>query len=249
MTESTRDSRSGSRHEWFVTTHWSVVLASRRSDSTQARAALEKLCQIYWYPLYAFVRRLGHRSYDAEDLVQGFFERCLEKNYLNAADQAKGRLRSFLLLALKRFLANERDKACTRKRGSGHIPVALDALSAEARYALEPTDRLSADKLYERRWALTLLETVLARLEHEQAAAGRLAGFEQLKECLTSGGRGEPYAQLAAKLGMTEGAVKVAVHRLRQRYRQLLEEEIAHTVASPDEVIEERRYLLSVLSL
>ena len=249
MPDTANDSSSSSRHEWFVTTHWSVVLASRRNDSTQARAALEKLCQTYWYPLYAFVRRLGQNSHDAQDLVQGFFERCLEKNYLAAADRAKGRFRSFLLLALKRFLANEWDKARSRKRGGGHMPVALDALSAEERYALEPADRLSADKLYERRWALTLLETVLAGLEHEHAAAGRSASFEQLKECLTSVGRSAPYAQLAVKLGITEGAVKVAVHRLRQRYRQLLEDEIAHTVSSPEEVTEERRYLLSVLSL
>ena len=239
---------SHSRHQWFVTTRWSVVLAAGHGDSTRARAALENLCQTYWYPLYAFVRRLGHTPHDAEDLVQSFFERCLEKNYLGAADRAKGRFRSFLLLALKRFLANEFDKARARKRGGAQPPIALDALTAEQRYALEPADRLSADKLYERRWALTLLEHVLARLRDEQAAAGRLTAFEELKDFLVSGGRGTPYADLAARLDTTEGAVKVAVHRLRQRYRALLQEEIAQTVSSPDEISEERHYLLSVLS-
>jgi RNA polymerase sigma-70 factor (ECF subfamily) len=223
------------------------VLAAGRGDSTRARAALENLCRTYWYPLYAFVRRLGHSPHDAEDLVQGFFARCLEKNYLKAADQAKGRFRSFLLLTLKRFLANEWDKGRARKRGGGQIMVELDALRPEERYALEPADQLSADRLFERRWALTLLETVLRRLREEQEAAGRLAAFEQLKDCLISGARGTAYAQLAAQLGMSEGAVKVAVYRLRRRYRELLEAEIANTVSSPELVSEERRYLLLVL--
>jgi RNA polymerase sigma factor (sigma-70 family) len=231
----------------FATTHWSLVLAAGRSDSTQARAALETLCRAYWYPLYAFVRRLGHTPHDAEDVVQGFFALCLEKNYLSAADQAKGRFRSFLLVALKRFLANEWDKRHTRKRGGGTPPISLDALTAEQRYALEPADRLSADRLFERRWALTLLDTVLARLREEQAAADCLQVFELLKDSLTAGERATPYAELATRLDTTEGAVKVAVHRLRRRYRELLEAEIANTVSSPAEVIEERRYLFSVL--
>jgi RNA polymerase sigma-70 factor (ECF subfamily) len=231
----------------FCTTHWSIVLAAG-NDSTRARHALEKLCQTYWYPLYAFVRRLGHSPHDSEDLVQSFFAQCLEKNYLGAADQAKGRFRSFLLIALKRFLANEWDKARTLKRGRGAPPISLDALTAEQRYALEPAEQLTADRLYERRWALTLLDKVLSRLREEQIAAGRNSAFELLKDSLTAGREGAPYAELAARLGMSEGAVKVAVHRLRQRYRELLEAEIANTVASPEEVAEERRYLLSVLS-
>jgi RNA polymerase sigma-70 factor (ECF subfamily) len=236
-----------SRHEWFLTTHWSVVLAAGRSDSTRARQALETLCRAYWYPLYVFVRRLGQAPHDAEDLVQSFFAQCLEKNYLGAAEQAKGRFRSFLLIALKRFLANEWDKARARKRGGSTPPISLDALTAEQRYALEPSERLSADRLFERRWALTLLEQVLARLSAEQIATGRADAFEVLKECLT-GGRETSYAELATRLGTNEGAVKVAVHRLRRRYRELLEAEIANTVGSPEEVAEERRYLLSVLS-
>jgi RNA polymerase sigma factor (sigma-70 family) len=232
----------------FGTTHWSVVIAAGRVDSTRARDALEKLCQSYWYPLYVFVRRSGRNPHDCEDLVQAFFAQCLEKNYLGAADQAKGRFRSFLLIALKRFLANEWDKERARKRGGGTWSISLDALTAEQRYALEPAERLSADHLFERRWAMTLLENVLTRLREEQTAAGKGAAFELLKDALTSGARGTPYGELAQRLGLTEGAVKVTVHRLRQRYRELLEVEIANTVASPDEVAEERRYLLSVLS-
>lgn len=248
MLESRQDSSPSSRHEWFVTTRWSVVLRAGRGDSSGARAALQTLCQTYWYPLYAFVRRLGHSAPDAEDLVQGFFERCLEKNYLGAADEAKGRFRSFLLLALKRFLANEWDRARTRKRGGGQPLVALDGLSPEQRYALEPANEASPDKLFERRWALTLLEQALARLRAEQVAAGRRAVFEALKDCLAAGGRGLQYAELGKRLGMNEGAVKAAAHRLRQRYRELLEEEIAQTVSSPEEIREERQYLLAILS-
>lgn len=232
----------------FCTTHWTDVLAAGRIDSTRAHLALEKLCRTYWYPLYAFVRRVGHSPHDAEDLVQAFFTQCLEKNYFGAADQAKGRFRSFLLIALKRFLANERDKTNTRKRGGRLKSISLDSLTGEQRYALEPAEHLSADRLFERRWALTLLENVLARLREQQLARGKGESFELLKDSLTAGERGVAYAELAERLGTSEGAVKVAVHRLRQRYRELLEAEIAHTVASPGEVAEERRYLLTVLS-
>ncbi len=237
-----------SQPQWFVTTHWSVVMAAGRGDSTRARAALEKLCKNYWYPLYAFVRRLGHGAHDAEDLVQSFFAVCLEKNYLSAADETKGRFRSFLLLALKRFLANEWDKARTLKRGGIQTTISLDSLTAEQRYALEPAEPLTADKLFERRWALTLLDQVVTRLRDEQAAAGKVTQFEQLKECITAAGRGTPYTELATRLGTTEGAIKVMVHRLRQRYRELLEAEIANTVSSPEEIDTERRHLLAALS-
>ena len=234
---------SSSRPEWFLTTHWSVVLNARAADSKKAKAALESLCRAYWYPLYAFVRRQGQSPHDAEDLIQGFFAQCIEKNYLHTADQQKGRFRSFLLVALKRFLANEWDRARTRKRGGDRQIISLDA---EERYAAEPADSLTPDKLFERRWALTLLENVLEKLKAEQAAAGRLAIFSELQPVLTS--RGTPYTELAKRLGLTESAVKVAVHRLRQRYRELLEAEIADTVSSPAEIAEERRYLLRVLS-
>lgn len=247
MAETSHRSTHSRQPEWFVTTHWSVVQAVGE-NSSKAQAALEQLCRAYWYPLYAFVRRLGHGPHDAEDLVQGFFAACLEKNYLGAADRRKGRFRSFLLLALKRFMANEWDRQRTRKRGGDQTVISLDSLDAEQRYALEPADRLSADKLFERRWALTLLDKVLARLAAEQAATGHAATFAHLKEFLTSQGRGTPYAELAERLGLSEGALKVAIHRLRKRYRDLLEEEIAHTVATPEEIAEERRHLLAALS-
>lgn len=223
-------------------------MAAAHGGNLQAGEALEKLCATYWYPLYTFVRRLGHNSHDAEDVVQGFFAQCLEKNYLHSADQGKGRFRSFLLIALKRYLAKEHEKSRAHKRGGGRTMIALDGLAAEQRYALEPAEQLSADKLYERRWALTLLEQVLSRLRGEQAAAGRLEAFEQMKEFLQSGGRGTPYSELASRLGASEGSVKVAIHRLRSRYRELLDEEIAHTVATVEEIEEERRHLRKALS-
>lgn len=238
---------SPSTGEWFVSTHWSVVAAAG-ADTTQARAALENLCRTYWYPLYAFTRRLGHLPEDAEDAVQSFFTECIEKNYLAAADESKGRFRSFLLVMLKRFLAKQWHKSTAKKRGGGAALVELDALSAEQRYAVEPVQRLGPEELYERRWALSLLETVLRRLEEEQREGGRYKIFKQLKETLVSSARGTPYAALGEKLGMSEAAVKVAVHRLRERYRALLDIEIANTVASREEIDEERRYLLSVLA-
>jgi RNA polymerase sigma factor (sigma-70 family) len=248
MPDAPIDSSTRARHEQFVTTHWSVVMTAAHGENLQAGAALEKLCKTYRYPLYAFVRRRGHTSHDSEDAVQGFFAQCVEKNYLHSVDQAKGRFRSFLLLALKRYLAKEHEKSHTRKRGGGQTMIALDGLEAEQRYALEPAEQMTADKLYERRWALTLLDHVLSRLREEQAAGGRLAAFEQMKEFLQSGGRGTPYSELASRLGASEGSVKVAIHRLRRRYRELLDEEIAHTVATPEEVVEERRHLRKALS-
>jgi DNA-directed RNA polymerase specialized sigma24 family protein len=242
-----RNSNS-SRQEWFVTTHWSVVRAAARLDSKRAQEAWEALGRAYWYPLYAFVRRLGHGPHDAEDLVQGFFAQALSKNFLGVADQAKGRFRSFLLLALKRFLANEWDRKRARKRGGAIPALSLDSLTAEQRYALEPADQLTADRLFERRWAMTLLENVLTKLREEQGEAGRGETFAVLQDCLTGDGRSAAYHKLVTRLGISEGAVKIAVHRLRRRYRELLQVEIASTVGSPEEVDDERRYLLSVMS-
>ena len=238
---------TGTPGQWFLTTHWSVVQAAG-GDSTRSRMALEQLCQTYWYPLYAFARRTGLNAHDAEDSVQSFFLKCLEKDTLNAADQSKGRFRSFLLIAFKRFLSNEREKLSARKRGGDRVVVELDSLTAEQRYATEPVEMDSAEKLYERRWALTLLEQVLKRLENEQANAGHAESFSAMKEFLTGAGRGTPYSELAVKLGTTESSIKVSVHRLRKRYRELLEAEIANTVSTPEEVEEERRHLLSALS-
>jgi RNA polymerase sigma factor (sigma-70 family) len=232
----------------FATTHWRVVLAAGRSDSSHARDALAHLCQIYWYPLYAYVRRQGHSPEDAQDLTQEFFARFLEKSYLDDVDRAKGKFRSFLLASLKHFLANEWDRAKALKRGGGRAFISLDDQSGETRYGLEPADSLSADKIFERRWALTLLEQVLAHLRTEYMARGKTRLFDELKICLTGEKSSIPYAELGSKVGMTEGAVKVAVHRLRQRYRELLRAEIGKTVASPEEVDQELRYLFAALS-
>lgn len=239
---------SSQKQGWFVTTHWSVVAAAGGLDSSRSRAALENLCRTYWYPLYAFARRQGHKPHDAEDLVQGFLSQCIEHGYLAVAEESKGRFRSFLLIMFKRFLANDWRRSTARKRGGGASPVELDALTAEQRYAVEPPDTLTPEQMYERRWAMTLLDAVLSRLEAEQKAAGRTATFNELRELLVVRAAALPYAEIAGRLGTTENAVKVAVHRLRQRYRELLEAEIANTVSSPDEVEDERRHLLSVLA-
>ena len=223
-----------------------VLLAGR--DTTRAQAALETLCQTYWYPLYAYVRRRGHPPEDAQDLTQEFFARLLEHNWIGRADQQKGRFRSFLLSAMNHFLADEWDKAHAQKRWSGLAPVPLQFDTAETRYGHEPSDNATPEQNYERRWALTLLEKVLNRLRTEYHQEGREVFFAALHPYLVGEGNDQPYAKLAVKLGVTEGAVKTAVYRLRQRYRQLLRDEIAQTVAEPDEVDEELRHLVSVLS-
>ena len=232
----------------FVTTQWTAVLAAGRSDSTHAQAALEQLCRAYWHPLYAFVRWQGHDEQDAQDLTQEFFARLLEKHYFGEVEREKGRFRSFLLAAMKHFLANEWHRANAQKRGGGQKFVPLDAGDAETRYGVDPAHLESPDRLFERRWALTLLDLVLARLRAEHEAAGKAELFDALKGCLT-GDRAElPYAELGSKLGLSEGAVKVAVHRLRQRYRGLLRAEVAHTVASEQEVEDELRHLFHALA-
>jgi RNA polymerase sigma factor (sigma-70 family) len=218
------------------------------TDSPQAHQALETLCRNYWYPLYAYVRRQGHSAHDAQDLTQAFFARLLEKNYLADVQREKGRFRSFLLASLKHFLANEWDREQALKRGGGKRLIALDEDSAESRYKLEPKDEVSADKIYERRWALTLLDQVLAKLRGEFERDGKLEQFETLKQYLSAGRTSVSYAQAADKLGMNEGAIKVAVHRLRKRYRELLRAEIAQTVATASEVEAEIRYLFAALS-
>lgn len=236
------------RYATFVTTHWSVVLAAGRSDTTRAQAALARLCQAYWYPLYAYVRRRGYQPHDAQDLTQEFFARLLAQNWLAQADRERGRFRTFLLAALSHFLANEWDKARAKKRGGEVQLVPLQLDSAETRYGQEPADPLTPEQIFERRWALALLDEVLSALRTEHAAAGTEEMFDALKPCLVGDRQTQPYAALATKLGMTEGAVKVAVHRLRQRYRQLLREEIANTVANPGEVDEEMHHLFAVLA-
>jgi len=232
----------------FTPTHWSVVVAAGRSDSTHARVALEKLCRAYWPPIYAFVRRQGHNPHDAQDLTQEFFARLLGKNYLADVDRAKGRFRSFLLASLKHFLANEWDKARAQKRGGGQVLIPIDAASVESSCGFEPADLTTAEKTYERRWALTLLDQVLRRLRADYARDGKENLFEQLKPTLTEASRTVGYAEIAVRLNSSEGAVKVAVHRLRQRYRELLRAEIGETVATPGEVEDEIRNLFAALA-
>ena len=233
----------------FTPTHWSVVLAAAsQRDSTSARDALEKLCRNYWVPIYAFVRRQGQSPHDAQDLTQEFFARLLEKNYLADADRAKGRFRSFLLASLKHFLANEWDKANAQKRGGGRVLISIDADAVETAFGAELAHELTADRIFERRWALALLDQVLRRLREEYQRDGKEKQFEQLKQTLTEASRSVPYAEIGARLSISEGAVKVAVHRLRQRYRELLRAEIADTVADPAEVEDEIRNLFAALA-
>jgi DNA-directed RNA polymerase specialized sigma24 family protein len=227
----------------FATTHWTVVLAAGRRSTPQSNRALEELCRNYWYPLYAYVRRHGHSKEDAEDLTQGFFASFLKRNYLEGVSSEKGRFRAFLLGSLKHFLANEHDRAGRQKRGGGVAPLSLDWQDADTRYQIDPADRLAPDKLYDRAWAVTLLEQVIARLRAECAAEGRAALFDQLKPFLMVGKSDIPYADAAARLGLNEGAARVAVHRLRKRYRELLRAEIAQTLTDPADLDEEMRAL------
>lgn len=231
----------------FVTTHWSVVLTAGSSDTTRAHQALAKLCQTYWYPLYAYVRRRGFSPPDAEDMTQEFFARFLEHDWVANADREKGRFRSFLLSAMNHFLANEWDKAQAQKRGGGATLLPLEFNTAETRYSREPADNVTPEQHFERHWALTLLATVTSRLQAEYEQDGKGELFTALNPCLVGDRTSQPYEELARKLALSEGAVKSAVHRLRQRYRQLLREEIAQTVAQPGEVEEELRHLIAVL--
>ena len=230
----------------FTTTHWSVVLAAQ-GPTPAAQAALEKLCRTYWRPIYGFVRRQGTAPEDAADLTQGFFALLLERRDLDAVRKEKGRLRSYLLTSLKHFLTNERNRAIAIKRGEGQRLIPLDELRERERAGFEPADTSTADQIYERRWALALLDQVLTRLGDEYRAAGNVILFERLKALLTDEPDRLSQAQIADELGMTENAVKQAFHRLRERYRQLLREEIAHTVMAPGDIEDELRHLIAVL--
>jgi len=240
----------------FAATRWSVVLAAAGQAGADGgpdvltRRALEELIQAYWFPLYAFVRRqgsLGETPAAAEDMVQEFFARLMEKKYLAQIDRSKGKFRSFLLAAVKHFLSNERARDRAQKRGGGRAVIALDALAAEARYAVEPADDMTPERLFDRRWALAVLELVLERLRREYAEGGKAKLYEAIEPCLTCGAGAVDYVQVSRELKMTEGAVRVAVHRLRRRYRDLLRYEIAQTVDSPGQVEEEISYLLNCL--
>tara|TARA_R110002096_G_scaffold44670_2_gene120916 strand:+ start:1595 stop:2362 length:768 start_codon:yes stop_codon:yes gene_type:complete len=232
----------------FATTHWSLVLAAQGNDSIPAGRALANLCETYWYPLYAFVRRKGHSSHDAQDLTQAFFEKLLEKNYLGDVVQEKGRFRSFLLVSLKHFLANEWKRSQAAKRGGGTVLLSLDDTEAEARYQREPAEDMNAERLFERRWAMTMLDLVMSRLREEMAATNKLDLFNELKDRLSGGGDAESFAESGKRLNLSEGAARVASHRMKKRYREILRESIGETVADPSEVEDEIRYLIAILS-
>lgn len=236
------------RRPAFVTTHWSVVLTAARSDTPHAQEALARLCETYWYPLYAYVRRRGHSAEDAQDSTQEFFCRLLAGNWVSDADRTKGRFRTFLLTALNRFLTNEWDRARAEKRGGHAVPVPLDTDMAESRYCADAGDALTPDRLYDRQWAMTLLERALTRLEAEHQRLGKAAEFTALSPALTADRGDIPYALMAAQLGLNEPATRMAVHRLRKRFREVFREEIAQTVAQPGEVEEEIRHLLAALA-
>ncbi|MBW3598865.1 MAG: sigma-70 family RNA polymerase sigma factor [Planctomycetes bacterium] len=231
----------------FATTHWSLVLEAGRRSSPQVRRALESLCEAYWYPLYAYVRRSGRQPAEAQDLTQEFFLRLVEKDYLAAADPDRGRFRNFLLVMFKRFLAHERQREGAQKRGGDRRTISFDFTVGEERFSREPADDWTPERVYQRRWALALLDRVLARLEADYAAKGRGPLFHALKGVLTAAAQTLAYAEAAESLGLSEGAVKVAAHRLRRRYRDLLREEVAHTVQQPEDVDDELNHLLEAL--
>jgi len=243
--------RTGSSNQsppLFATTRWSVVLKARDQSCPDSAAALETLCRAYWYPLYACVRRQGHSPPDAQDLTQEFFARLLAKDYLRVVAPEKGRFRAFLRVALRRFLANQWDRVRARKRGGGQAPFPLDGALAEQRYGQEQASVLGPDRIYERRWAMTLLEQTTNRLRADYAAAGKTAEFDHLKVFLTAERGAIPYGEVAAALKSTEGAARVAVHRLRKRFREVFRAAVADTVSEPGEVDDELRHVVAVLS-
>jgi RNA polymerase sigma-70 factor (ECF subfamily) len=238
---------AASHPQWFATTPWSVVLAARQGSPVDAAAALENLCRLYWYPLYAFLRREGRSPHDAQDLTQEFFARLLQGKFLENVAPHKGRFRSFLLASLKHFLSDEWDKARTLKRGGGQSLIPLDNLQPEDRYRLEPDTSVPAERLFERRWAVTLLAQALARLREENVAAGKTLEFDQLKVFLSAPTSDGAYDRIAVQLGLATETVAVKVYRLRKRYGELIRTEVAHTVADPADVEEELRHLFDAV--
>ena len=248
VTENPGSAATCSGSAGFVPTHWSVVLAAKDKSSPQSEEALETLCRTYWYPLYVFARRQGRQPHDAQDLVQEFFVRLLQKDYLDAAEQERGRFRTFLIMAFKRFLANEWDRSRAQKRGSGQTPLPLDPELSENRYQEEASVEMAADLAFDRHWAVTLLDQTLARLRDEHQKQGKGAEFEILRQFLAVGKDPITYGEVANQLGQSEASVKMAVHRLRRRYQAAFREAIAQTVATLADVEEEMRHLLQVLS-
>ena len=248
MTSEHSSQQSSAPGDIFATTHWTVVLAAGQRHTPQSDGALEELCRTYWFPLYAYVRRRGHNKQDAEDLVQEFFSRFLEKNYLAGLSAERGRFRAFLLASLKHFLANEWDKSQAQKRGGGAANLSLDWQTADTQFQVAATSEPSPDKAFDREWALALLAKVIARLQKECEADGKAKLFEQLKIFLTAGKGALSHADAAKNLSMDETAVRVAVHRLRKRYRALLRDEISQTLTDESQVDEEMRALFGAFS-
>jgi RNA polymerase sigma-70 factor (ECF subfamily) len=245
--EPQREGGRVSEKKWFATTHWSLVVAAGNSHSSRSQDALATLCRVYWPPVYSYIRCRGHDPETAQDLAQGFFALLLEKSYLKDVDRERGKFRSFLLASVKHYLANEWDRAHALKRGGGQVLVPLDAQDAESRYGPEPADQETPEKIYEKRWALTLLDNVLDRLEGEMRASGRIERFTKFRPHLTMEGGGESYRDLADELGMSESAIKVSIHRMRRRFGLLLREEVAQTVTDPAKVDDEIRHLFAAM--
>ena len=239
--------RLGTEGSVFATTHWTVVVAAGDKASSKAAEALEKLCRNYWYPLYAFVRRKGHDASEAEDLTQEFFAQLLSKGQLANVDRTKGKFRSWLLGVMKHFLAHEWAKTRAQKRGGGSPILSLDQFGAEERYRVEPVEEQNPERIFQRSWAITVLNQALDRLRGEYTSQGKDRLFEEIKDFVSLEGPDGSYAQVSRRLGRSESAMKSAIHRMRQRYQELIREEIAHTVASPAEVDEEIRHLLAVI--
>ena len=242
-------SNENQKGQWFPSTHWTDIAAARREGSPGATEALNRLCETYWYPVYAYIRRKGHTEEDAEDIVQAFFFHVLERNLLGSADRTKGKFRSFLLGSLNYFLANHYAFERAKKRGGGAVLISLDAKTGEERYGLEPVDDLSPEKLFERRWALDLHDQAILRLREDYSRQGKGEVFEQLKPFLTAQTDSGDYVAVARALNMTPGAVTTAANRLRNRYGECITAEIARTVASPDDIPSERRYICEILCL
>jgi RNA polymerase sigma factor (sigma-70 family) len=239
--------KSGHGGPRFATTHWSLVRAAGGPSSAEAKAALEALCEAYWYPLYAFIRRRGHGPEEVRDLTQAFFATFLEKRFLHAADCRRGRFRSFLMATCANFLGKELERGRALKRGGGRRTFSLDFEAAEGRYLREPADEMTPERLYERRWAMTLLDRVVTRLGEEYALAGKSPLFGRLRGTLTGDHGSATYREIGEELGMTEGAVKVAAHRVRRRFRELLREEISRVVSAPEEIDDEIRLLFEAV--
>lgn len=242
------DGLRGMRRAVFETTAWAVVLNAGHSSAPGADSALAKLCQDYWLPLYAFLRRSGYSPHDAQELTQEFFARLLEKKQLRLADPARGKFRSFLLGTLKHFLSDERKRANAQKRGGGRELLSLDAAFAEEQYRVEPADDLTPDKIYDRRWAMMLLERAVARLRQEYADAGKSDLFEGLRQFQSGEQAESTYAETAVRVGLSVSAIKTAIHRMRNRHRELLRDEVAQTVSTIGDVDDEIRHLIGVLS-